>query len=446
MAGRSPICFGSFRFPREVEYAIIDHLADDSPTLASCALVCRAWRSPSQSLNLRSVTLRVTDTSDAILFEFLRFLKPAPEAATHIRSLQIHGGGPSHARHTTIWLTTLHKYLSLLPRLKQLTFCFISFLYDLQDSAPSWLYAHGCPPPGRPCVDMISLTECRASTRDLIELFFMFSGIDHLRMSGGEWPDVQSGSILLPRSSQRTPAVRALTLGAVVPETLCALIQNSRSPNGNVASTLRVLRLLPPKAFQPESLLGAFRTYLTHFTRCLVELHLNACALVEQAHSLNATPGNNVHRPSLNGILPHSFPALHSLVLWIEANPESLKASEDRGVSYISDVLEVYAELLATPPLAPSASGARPAPLASVTFMIHPGGPEVVNALSKAVDMFGSPIETLDAALAALRALRRVEFVLKVTEAYRDILGGLSGRPETEVPRSGGERPARGSS
>ena len=287
MAGPSPICFGSFRFPREVEYAIIDHLADDSPTLASCALVCRAWRSPSQSLNLRSVTLRVTDTSDAILFEFLRFLKPAPEAATHIRSLQIHGGGPSHARHTTIWLTTLRKYLSLLPRLKQLTFCFISFLYDLQDSDPSWLYAHGCPPPGRPCVDMVSLTECKASTRDLIELFFMFSGINHLRISGGEWPNVQSGSILLPRSSHRTPAVRALTLGAVVPETLCALIRNPRSPNGNVASTLRVLRLLPPKASEPESLLGAFRTYLTHFTRCLVELHLNACALVEQAHSLS---------------------------------------------------------------------------------------------------------------------------------------------------------------
>ena len=122
-------------------------------------------------------------------------------------------------------------------------------------------------------------------------------------------------------------------------------------------------------------------------------------------------------------------------MLWIEANPESLKASEDRGVSYISDVLEVYAELLATPPLAPSASGARTAPLASVTFMIHPGGPEVVHALSKAVDMFGSPIETLDAALAALRALRRVEFVLKVTEATGTCWGGFQGDLRRKFPR-----------
>ncbi len=83
------------RVPVEVCERVIGAVYDDryalvsaaSATLTSCALVCRAWRSPAQRVLFHYVTLRDKD----MLYSFRELLDASPELGPYVHALELRG-------------------------------------------------------------------------------------------------------------------------------------------------------------------------------------------------------------------------------------------------------------------------------------------------------------------------------------------------------------------
>ena len=111
---------------------VLDSLAGDKSSLASCALVCRDWRSRSQYHFFADITLtihsdRVSDRQKG----FEDVLRGHPHVASYVRSLTIRAIQQRHDHLPVSWPGGFPVDFSRFPNLRALTLCDFLFVSPL---------------------------------------------------------------------------------------------------------------------------------------------------------------------------------------------------------------------------------------------------------------------------------------------------------------------------
>ncbi len=255
-----------------MEYAVIDELDGDKPSLALCSLICRAWRRPSQSLLFRSLTLRPSDSawlSGPKFEELLQFFvdqrtesEPLPG---FVRSLAVRGDAQSPS---SMWSDDLLRALvACLPNLHTLSLLGVIFPPDVSrcwsPRVPPQI--RGLTTPLRTLHKFVA-SSCAAYHHTLLELLSIFTHIEELRIVGGRWPTSTQTHEALP---PQIPSIHTLILDGCGDSCAEALLQFCHQSGHH----FRVIHLRPDRCAE----LYPLAVYLQDMSaaQALVELYLD---------------------------------------------------------------------------------------------------------------------------------------------------------------------------
>ena len=155
-------------FPGEVVDNIIDHLHDDSPSLAKSSLVCHAWL-PSCRYHLFHTIFCCPTFQAKDLCHLLDWLLASPDVRPYINTLLFMT--PVTHRETPppeVSVEDMGKALSYLPSLRSLCV----FRVSLSSSRNPWQDSYVSPINNSPNLESLAIMECKTSDDTLNPLFF----------------------------------------------------------------------------------------------------------------------------------------------------------------------------------------------------------------------------------------------------------------------------------
>lgn len=299
------------KLPVELDYLIIDHLADDKTSLKSCSLVCHAWTAVAHSHLFRSVNVHST-ASEARFSAFITSLKMYPDIRAHIQDLTLGcdlAGSFDNKRAEIVNVLTIHSVVSLLPKLRYLTLAGVS-LQPQPLNSPSFSLA------SLPHLCSLHIKGCHFHDEDMtlaLDVVRMFVAVGELSF-GGFWSMEHARSSSVTQSSQT--AIQHLhydNLGAGPTKMLFESLQTSRvrgaaleslhltwsswtevheyqAVMGDATSSLKRLELEPTDQFWERGAPSAYGV-LNYSSNCLIICFAHrrrdsmAQARLEQTHA-----------------------------------------------------------------------------------------------------------------------------------------------------------------
>ncbi|KAI0366483.1 hypothetical protein BV20DRAFT_1055623 [Pilatotrama ljubarskyi] len=174
------------RLPAELDYLVIDHLADDQASLFACSLVCHRWLRAAHSHLFRSVEVAST-ARDSRFAAFADFLKTSPGVCEHIRDLALSCepacGVEEKRRPEEVSVLRVREMLTMLPHLERLTMTGVRIR-----TAPATLDL-AMPVVSRPRLRSLRITGCRFHDDCMsptLQVLNIFAAVDELTY-GGFW-------------------------------------------------------------------------------------------------------------------------------------------------------------------------------------------------------------------------------------------------------------------
>ena len=158
------------QLPIEIVYAILDEVRrlvpdDVRMTLASCALVCRAWRLYSQRYLLASgISLPLSDIEHAV----------RASVSAHVQRVTIDGYRRSAPRPNgqlppIVTLAQIHSLISAAPNLRELKLSWLSIEHDETSHTPivqPWEYTQRTVTSSPRHIERLTIDSCPSSTGD----------------------------------------------------------------------------------------------------------------------------------------------------------------------------------------------------------------------------------------------------------------------------------------
>ncbi|TFK94860.1 hypothetical protein K466DRAFT_649069 [Polyporus arcularius HHB13444] len=373
-----------FRLPMDIEYLVIDQLADDKHSLASCSLVCSAWLNTSRTNLFRTIIIQSPVHEDNHFSDFLLFLQGRDEGssgpltliANSVREFKIRGFSLSAL--TEFPMNLLHAYLAVLPKLEHLSLSQLC----LVDHSAAFPDQHLTVRP----LKTLTIKYCESKPYDdprhVFEVMQLFSSIGFLTVDGTWKAPLPVGLTSRLRSGPRVSGLKC-SLGAPAATALFDQLRSSRS--------------------------------LTRLAHVVVRLDEDCNTTVTPAFLDEAGPNirhlelNMDYSFDINGVIEEvpsirmcTCTKLQSLTLWVYCMHDYLYHYDRTLVNWFGSFFRAHRQLLDRD--VPSLSA-----LHEIEFKIYPGGQVALDIFPRVTEL-AEDWEEMESTLMKLPSLEFVKY------------------------------------